>query len=257
MRQPLHAEYSEWLPREEGCRIKYFNHKEACDVLNDVSLIMVGDSLIRHLYTAFVMLLKNNLKDAAISDHAPTDARRRCSGMYIFSDKRCRAYVDHDIQNICSGHNFNLKFFEYYSTGYSVNITQLAIKIVNAPKTILLVGVGLHDNLNSKHIQRNLLQPLLNILKYQTWPKFVWATPHSAGILKTDSIKAQSRSSLVSFIREIDEYLKVHNIAVFNTFHVTKNVMSFDGTHYGLGINLLKSQILLNYIKELSDGGSL
>ncbi|KAK6175147.1 hypothetical protein SNE40_013669 [Patella caerulea] len=257
MRQPLHAEYSEWLPREEGCRIKYFNQKEACDLLNGVSLFLVGDSLIRHLYTALVMLLRNNLKDGAISDNAPTDAKRRCSGMYIFSDRRCRVYVDDDIEHICNGHNFSLKFFEYYSTHYSVNITQLARKNLNKPKTILLVGVGLHDNLNFRRIQLNLLQPLLNILKYQRWPKFVWATPHSAGILKTDSIKAQSRSSMVSFIREIEEFLKVHNIPVFNTFNLTKNVMSFDGTHYGLGINLLKSQILLNYIKELRDSGSL
>ena len=42
----------------------------------------------------------------------------------------------------------------------------------------------------------------------------------------------------------------------FDTFAITANATSFDGMHYGLGVNMLKAQLLLNYIRGQMGEGS-
>ena len=42
----------------------------------------------------------------------------------------------------------------------------------------------------------------------------------------------------------------------FDTFAIKAGATSFDGMHYGLGVNMLKAQLLLNYIREQMWGGS-
>lgn len=43
---------------------------------------------------------------------------------------------------------------------------------------------------------------------------------------------------------------QAHGIPFFDTFAVTYNQTSFDGSHYELRVNVLKAQLLLNVIAE-------
>ena len=41
-------------------------------------------------------------------------------------------------------------------------------------------------------------------------------------------------------------------IPFFDTFGLTANASSFDGIHYTLGVNLLKAELLLNLVSEMT-----
>ena len=42
----------------------------------------------------------------------------------------------------------------------------------------------------------------------------------------------------------------------FDTVPVTATAKSFDGLHYGMDVNLLKAQLLLNYLEASRQGGA-
>ncbi|KAL8592914.1 hypothetical protein ACOMHN_050741 [Nucella lapillus] len=54
-----------------------------------------------------------------------------------------------------------------------------------------------------------------------------------------------------AYNKAIQQFLDLHNVSMFDTFNLTDNVMSFDGTHYGYGLNVMKVNIFLHYIQEL------
>ena len=45
-----------------------------------------------------------------------------------------------------------------------------------------------------------------------------------------------------------------HGVPFFDTYAITQNLTSFDGIHYGMLPNLLKAQLLLNFLSELRTG---
>ena len=47
----------------------------------------------------------------------------------------------------------------------------------------------------------------------------------------------------------MDLYLKGFDVETFDFREITKFVKSYDGTHYGSGVNIMKSQVILNYLR--------
>lgn len=45
--------------------------------------------------------------------------------------------------------------------------------------------------------------------------------------------------------------MRSKGIPIMEFYNLTNGVMSFDGTHYGPGVNYLKGQIFLNYLLEI------
>lgn len=67
------------------------------------------------------------------------------------------------------------------------------------------------------------------------------------GLLKSpDHFFLQNNRKINVFCKEIKIYLKSVDIPVFDFRGIAKNVHSFDGTHYGIGVNIMKNQIFLN-----------
>lgn len=58
---------------------------------------------------------------------------------------------------------------------------------------------------------------------------------------------------MVLYNGQIREILKKYEIPEFNTFNLTDGTMSYDGLHFGKGINHAKAQIFLNYILEFKN----
>lgn len=93
-----------------------------------------------------------------------------------------------------------------------------------------------------------LLVPLLKQASQSMWPKIVWSATHAPGLLKTPRVKSQSTESILKYNEKIRSILDVVGIPVFDTFKLTNGTVSFDGVHYGRGVNLAKAQIFLNYL---------
>ena len=71
MRRPLHAEYSTWQPTDAACRPRDMRTDEMCQFLGQANLTFIGDSLVRHLYTAFVLLMTGDDQAGAFKPNIP------------------------------------------------------------------------------------------------------------------------------------------------------------------------------------------
>ncbi|XP_028519752.1 uncharacterized protein LOC110254884 [Exaiptasia diaphana] len=77
-------------------------------------------------------------------------------------------------------------------------------------------------------------------------------TTHAQGFLKPPSFRkmGQNNDKISQYNRVMRDKLKQKGVEVFDVFPMTKGVHSYDGTHYGYGMNMIKAQYLLNYIHQ-------
>ncbi|KAK6166876.1 hypothetical protein SNE40_023486 [Patella caerulea] len=250
MRQYKHGEYSDFIPNDTRCKLRKYNHTEACQLLDDATLYLNGDSYIRHLYTALLLFLRNNTFDGAMKKGVPKDKHDKCTGMYMFTEKLCRGQLDHNVKDLCHG-RFRLMFTYYYKSISGRNFVKMINSIKHARKSLVVFGIGIHDGFNVQNIANKFIAPVVKTIGNKTWPKLLWATPHCPSILNL-----RLDHQVPRFIAKMEPVLYKYNVPVFNTYNMTKGMVSFDGSHYGLGINMWKLQILLNYIQSLKDKGA-
>ena len=60
----------------------------------------------------------------------------------------------------------------------------------------------------------------------------------------------QGASGLRQYHLETVRQIGEHGVPIFNVWNITGGARSFDGIHSSMGVNLQKSQLLLNYIEE-------
>ena len=63
-------------------------------------------------------------------------------------------------------------------------------------------------------------------------------------------IPSSNLLQIMSYNKELHQMCTKLHLPYFDTFGITARATSFDGMHYGMGINMLKAQLLLNYIRE-------
>ena len=71
-RQAVHSEYAQWVPSDQRCDVKNFSAYEACSVLRGATIEFVGDSFIRHIFAALVILLSDNKEFASLTPDLPS-----------------------------------------------------------------------------------------------------------------------------------------------------------------------------------------
>ena len=168
----------------------------------------------------------------------------------MFTEKVCRHQLDYDPRP-CNG-TVTLKLHYYFSVGLAKRIQNAVLGLSNKSKTFVFLNVGFHDQLNESLVKERLLLPLLHTMKLKrlTWPRILWAGIHKFGMMRSSLTSLNSER-----VREFNENLKAFlagwEVPVFDTFNLTDNVMSFDGQHYGLGLNKMKVTILLHYLQQL------
>jgi hypothetical protein len=67
----VHAELSDWLPADSACVLHELNTSAACAVLKGTTIVLAGDSFVRHVFVALVMLLSGNFHDGVLLKNTP------------------------------------------------------------------------------------------------------------------------------------------------------------------------------------------
>ena len=260
------AELCTW-ESSNGCKMTNFTSREACKLMNDhvSSPVLIGDSLVRHVHNALMILFTNNPHGGALRKDLTKEQREACSGEMQFVDagrtvchgKTSRRISDVETNYFCEG---NFRFQNSYDGSYSIDYSNRALAVVtkhlNKRNAVILIGVGLHDGLSFERIKNHYMEPILNLVQNKArsgWPKIVWITTHAQGSLKPVEFRGfQGNDKVIEFNRRMKEYLQPRGVDVFDVFNLTLGLHSYDGTHYGPGVNMMKAQLLLNYLRELS-----
>ncbi|XP_067654296.1 uncharacterized protein [Haliotis asinina] len=253
LRHLVHAEYSTWQPKDSRCMVKNFTAEEACRLLEGATVVFVGDSLARHLYTLLLTVVAGNGHDGAIDSSATKDIYTRCSGWKILSEKICLNWIKRNV-SLCNN-SVRLQFYEYYRSSYWQEFLDLGISLYDKRKSLLVTGIGLHDNCDVTKVFDKFLRPLLqNRMDNGTgWPKVVWSAVHSRSeIVSNVDIEEELRKTR-TFNLLMRDRMERYGVTVFDTFNMTNGVATPDGTHYGFGLNLMKAQMFLNLVQEMED----
>ncbi|KAK7480088.1 hypothetical protein BaRGS_00028648 [Batillaria attramentaria] len=248
LRQVIHAEHATWRPDDPSCQMQQMSVKEMCQLLGGVRLYFIGDSLVRQLYTAFLLALRGNEMTGALRDDTPKNVTAACTGLYMFTEKLCKHWVN-TTATVCDGRVW-LKLFSYNQVRHAKSIRGAVVQMNNSGRGIVLMGFGIHERLNFTAVQTRILAPLMKIPQLDV-RRLVWLAIHCPGLMKAPH-RGQGPDDVLSFNRNLTQFWSAYNVAIFDSFNMTDGVTSFDGTHYGLGVNRAKVQVLMHYFRTLA-----
>ncbi|XP_046545872.1 uncharacterized protein LOC124255968 [Haliotis rubra] len=255
LRPQIQAEYSTWIPHDGRCKIETLTSVTACQLLRGGTYHFYGDSLVRQMFLAFIIILKGDKLHGGLRPDAPQDVKRMCAGMYVFPARACRKYID-ITPTLCNG---TVKaVFRAYPRASSITAMVKDVKhLLDKRRSIILYGCGLWKFFNTQTTEKYAMAVIntVNHAKNRTWPKLVWSGFHQFGIWRRPFVKGVDNEHAEKFNRHMAMVAERYNVPVFDTFNMTRGVHSVDGTHYGAGVNFLKAHIYINYIKELKTQG--
>ncbi|KAK7497208.1 hypothetical protein BaRGS_00011502 [Batillaria attramentaria] len=170
----------------------------------------------------------------------------------MFTEQVCRKWLDRDVVG-CNG-KVEMKFLKQ-SRYQDANVVHGAVQTLRQNpnrRSIVVLATGLHDNLNFRAMQQKVLLPLLRNRTREelSRPRLVWMSVPCPGLLKNGN-QRQGRENVLRFNREMARFLRTWHVPVLERFNMTDGVMSFDGTHFGLGLNRAAAQVILYYLREL------
>ncbi|XP_076818558.1 uncharacterized protein LOC143464584 isoform X3 [Clavelina lepadiformis] len=271
MRVYKHAELSAWELDDPRCWWRNYSAIEACHVIeqspfNDI--YYVGDSFMRNMFMTMLMLLAGDPVRGAWPKHMTEKEKDLCISGQMYFWKTCRNIISHmndvaDPGSLCGGRypRFSFKIKKYFSVKSKDEFLDLAQRLAGKKGSLIVLGFGFHMNCLANQVIDHFLNPALSVIgHYYTsnklsgprWPRIFFVLPMPTGLLKPPQfLHLQNDVKMGQFAIEITKYCKDRDIPVFDFRALGKHVHSFDGTHYGLGVNLMKNQILLNYLDSL------
>ncbi|XP_025081887.1 uncharacterized protein LOC112556761 isoform X1 [Pomacea canaliculata] len=254
-RRPIDAEYATWRPSDPTCQLRHLSHNEICELLDGATLYFIGDSFVRHVFTAFLLAARNNETHGAMGPRTPPELQTSCAGLYMFTEKVCRLHVDSDT-TVCNERVKVKLVDDYRLDSVAAAVHTAIINLSNVSRSIVFMSFGIHDHFEVEKVRQKLLLSLLHKMNSSSSsnPKLVWLAYHSSGLLTSPHhYPWQTPENTLRYNHVISEFLSAWHVPVFDSFNLTDGTASFDGGHYGLGINRVKVQILLNYILELRE----
>lgn len=261
----IHAELAEWK-HSLNCARYNSSYLDTCDFLSSQfsSILFIGDSLVRHLFSSLLIHLTNDTRAGALKHNIHENDKNFCGFENQFVDSSCHVKLATDWEVIRVNKDYckdsyltpKLSFVE----AYSVRHKDLALQTIRAAlqelRPLIIIGIGIHDNFNSMKVISEYLYPLVELRNQYgaiSKPVIVWLNTHAAGPLKPMGYKElQGNESILRFNSILTEYCRQNSILTFDTFNITKDVHSFDGTHYGSSLNKLKVELLLGALQSLS-----
>ncbi|GAA5982886.1 hypothetical protein JCM11641_002617 [Rhodosporidiobolus odoratus] len=250
---------------------RVYNQAEACELLGSFGgIYMLGDSYIRHVYTALLILLRDRL-DGAVVDYLKTDD---CAGEHMFVEaETCRIRVPEDTLNVPSdvpalcGGKVHMRWLLRWDTagGRLTDIADYATWRSRLPSplqshsTLFLEGYGLHFSYDFP-LSIPWLSRLSTFISSTSYPRpiNIFSGPHHpASNQDPKYVVSQGPEKVKAFTEELDSYTRENSepkevslgaARMIDFFEATKGAASFDGAHLSYQGNMEKAQLLLGLL---------
>lgn len=257
----VQAEFMEW--KDKHCPLKEFDAISSCEFLQSrfSSITFIGDSLVRHMFSALLIHLTDDLAYGALRHNLNATELSQCKYGMQFADRICRLKLAVNWKDIQSNPRYcayndkkiKVRFVEAFVTGHSALAKATVGQALREERPLIVVGIGIHNHFVVKKVWKDYLEPIMKFLKQKEYKKpfFIWLGGNANGPLKSVvHYKLQKSERAVNFTNTISNYLRAYNATVFDNFKITNNVHSFDGTHFGQAVNLLKIRMLIKLLKR-------
>ncbi|KAK6187478.1 hypothetical protein SNE40_005496 [Patella caerulea] len=251
LRQRIAADSSTWVPSHHGCQVDDFDSTTACRLLHNSTIFWSGNSFTRQIFAAVTMILKGDLRHLVVTNNTVMEKCEGLDNMFGWCQKST------ELRPIVCNGSVNLTFISNPRTSTTQHIYRAIDDLRDKPRTMIFLGLGIHDNYNYTMILNDYIHPILEHYKAKrsVWPKFMWAAAHAPGLLQNPFGPFQLYKHCVRYNKWLNPRLEKLGVPVFDTFNMTDGVASHDGCHFGMAVNMLKARIFLHYIAELQRKG--
>ncbi|CAG8957275.1 hypothetical protein HYFRA_00010698 [Hymenoscyphus fraxineus] len=222
-----------YMPRD--CDMRWFTTEEVCEILGRFErVVLVGDSMLRHVVGSLNVLLRRDLGYGAVTDwNFSAMERKQCFCNEQFDVKAC------SVQGI-------------YSTDDVLKNDPLSLSCSNKINLItFILGHGLWNNLE---LQKTVswLDAVLSIIRAEPSspsPACLFLTPSAAGREKPDEwIVSQGNKALVLFEEATGIEAGKRGVEHLGTWNMSIQARKYDGVHLDMRGNLVKGMMVLNWL---------
>lgn len=266
-------ELSSFEIRNETCKFDLKNSLETCQILQTNkagirNIYFVGDSLTLNFYIGFMShILKdyqygptkkelyqnNNIQNQDQDRQQNPD--RKCNGYQemLYRRKHCQSEPSSDlISNYdCDGTSVNFIDIRKKQDFYLVEDKIKELKNINQlESSLFVINSGTHEKFRFEMVKTHVLDKIKKLLP----PKnLLWLNQvrPSFNIPKKYNRKKALWDRMNNFYKKVDGYVNQHQINKLDLKNIATHAFSPDGTHYTLGVQLMKVQLLLKYLDEL------
>lgn len=246
-----------------GCRVQWFTPGEACDLLARAgSLVLRGDSLVRHLTQALLTVLVGDYERATDLKRNTSDpGYHPCTCMHAYNDGHVMtgfAGGAGSAENrYCRGHSIaTLRHRGASGPAYCPRWTAPHLNSYRAAAGIAYVSGGLHfPSLDAATVEAVFGAAARARTVPRTFSRLC-GLMHAPGANKpVEYLRSHGLDNTTRFNRMIVERgCRAAGDFHFNPFAVTRNATSIDGQHYDHEANVVLAQLLLNHVAAIAGG---
>jgi hypothetical protein len=250
------------------CRPRWHSESSICSVLHKFSHIwLVGDSLVRHMHQALMMLLYGNAEYGCLPTMLKSEVYDNCRCDGQFSESLLcrpltgRAFGDNRAAGLClGGPPFEMQYHERWDMAWKgINETgEHSSWHVDGDRRpmFLLVAGGLHYKVRIKAALQFLFLPAIKeATEYASRLNIPLSIALSGlGVHHRDNdvkYPIASREMALIFNDKLVSHFPEH--AFFDHWNLTRNAATFDGVHLLTEANLIKAMYLIDYLDMISN----
>ncbi|KAI0805392.1 hypothetical protein GGR55DRAFT_273048 [Xylaria sp. FL0064] len=271
-----------YTPR--GCDMRWYTTEEVCKILGQFSqVILVGDSMLRHVISALNIIIRENLGYGGVTDWN-FDAREReqcfCNDQFNVTD--CSVQGIFKTEDVLKGDRSSLacprlvpgwstdlrmeQMVRYPIESSELRRLEMAIEKNPSSRKAFILGHGLWNDLEvdkSKAWLDTVIKTIDSKLKLRMRLKktfqrgksmpILLMTPNAAGEKKADEyLVTQGNKALVRFEHTMAEEAARQKIDHLGTWNMSIQANLYDGVHMDMKGNLLKAMMVVNWLNQLA-----
>ncbi|KAI9727915.1 MAG: hypothetical protein M1828_005320 [Chrysothrix sp. TS-e1954] len=266
-----------------GCDMRWYSSQEISDILSRFSHIFIlGDSMMRHLTNALYILLRGDMAYGGITDwdvpaiaNTSINGREDCACEMQFASHDCSNLVIKDYQWLLGNSSEDLRFElpEDFDMTYHVlntwplgeedldDVTDSVYDLSGPPPRpyAFLLHHTLWNDVNTSATLEWLNQVQDHLKDDMPWlgeddqafPR-LFMTTNAGGLSKSlFHMATQDNSHLARFEGDIKPQIEEMGIDFLGMFNMSVQSSQPDGTHASFETNLLKAQMVLNWLDHL------
>ncbi|KAI1352667.1 hypothetical protein F5Y01DRAFT_313613 [Xylaria sp. FL0043] len=270
-----------YTPR--GCDMRWYTTEEVCKILGQFSqVILVGDSMLRHVISALNIIIRENLGYGGVTDWNFDARERQCFCNDQFNVTDCSVQGIFKTEDVLKGDRSSVacpRLVPGWSTDLrmeqmvrypieSSELRRLEIAIGKNPSSrkAFILGHGLWNNLEvdkSKAWLDTVIKTIDSKLKLRMRLKktfqrgrsmpILLMTPNAAGEKKADEyLVTQGNKALIRFEHTMAEEAARQKIDHLGTWNMSIQANLYDGVHMDMKGNLLKAMMVVNWLNQLA-----
>ena len=207
-------------------------------------------------------MLTNGFNEGSFRKALTKEDRKFCRGEHQITSRKCSWNIikkklsqSNNSSSICNGYgNIDVDFLVDYKQKFADEFIKKIDSLSSKENSWLICSVGLHFYLDFDKLKVIYLDRLWEKLQRseKKWPKLIWVGIHALDVFLKLSLTPHKRK-LKAFNSKVTDYWTERNVTIIDTYPFSEGIKSFDGAHYGLGLNQLKMHIIVDTIQQYYD----